>query len=44
MLRRERGKVTVTRDWSDSRGCGKNTRSNSLGGGGRLLPLKKRRA
>lgn len=34
---RERSKVTVTRDWDDSRGCGKNTRSNSLmgkGGGG----------
>lgn len=25
--------MTVTRDWSDSRGCGKNTRRNSLGRG-----------
>lgn len=26
--------MTVTRDWSDSRGCGENTRSNSLIGKG----------
>lgn len=29
-LKRERCKVTVMRDGSDSTGCGKNTRSNSL--------------
>lgn len=40
---RERSKVTVTRDWDDSRGWGKNARSNSfMGKGGAAVSAQKR--
>lgn len=39
---RERSKATVTRDWDDSRGWGKNARSNSLMGKGGRRFLHKR--